>query len=242
MSPAAVTVTVVEQGGNVVATGNGTINTAGLTGGSTNGAGPLVGGAASVLLLGPTGGSVAKQWFGANGPASFGTGNSVQASSGSGDFLGVAGSTSIGLPANYPSGTNLSVTDTWGNATFSSLGLTPGTYVWTWGTGGTADSFTVKIIATPPPVPTITVAKKAGSNKRFTAKGGSLSLTGTAANADQIRWNLLKGVTHKVAVKGTKWTVKISPLKVGKNTIQISGWNTTTKKGSKPFKITITRK
>jgi hypothetical protein len=36
-------------------------------------------------------------------------------------------------------------TGTWNSATFASLGLTPGTYVWTWGSGIHADSFTLQI-------------------------------------------------------------------------------------------------
>jgi len=45
----------------------------------------------------------------------------------------------------YVSGNPLSDTSTYNNATFASLGVTPGTYVWTWGTGTHADSFTLQI-------------------------------------------------------------------------------------------------
>ena len=45
----------------------------------------------------------------------------------------------------YVSGTNFTTGLTFTNATFASLGLTAGTYVWTWGSGETADSLTVQI-------------------------------------------------------------------------------------------------
>ena len=34
---------------------------------------------------------------------------------------------------------------TFNNATFASLGFTPGTYIYTWGKGGTADSLTITV-------------------------------------------------------------------------------------------------
>jgi len=49
------------------------------------------------------------------------------------------------LPAGYVSGNTLSDGATWNSASFSSLGATPGTYVWTWGSGAHADSFTLQI-------------------------------------------------------------------------------------------------
>jgi hypothetical protein len=49
------------------------------------------------------------------------------------------------VPTGYVSGTALSATDTYSGQTFVSLGLTPGTYTWTWGTGANADSFKVQI-------------------------------------------------------------------------------------------------
>ena len=44
---------------------------------------------------------------------------------------------------------------TFNNATFASLGLTPGTYIWSWGTGLPNQNFTLKIrsLGVPPPVP-----------------------------------------------------------------------------------------
>jgi hypothetical protein len=61
-------------------------------------------------------------------------------------FVGVAGlSGSIYVPRNYVSGRPLMSTLTWDNATFVSLGVTPGTYVWTWGSGVNAGSFTLQI-------------------------------------------------------------------------------------------------
>jgi hypothetical protein len=43
------------------------------------------------------------------------------------------------------SGNALSSSATWNNATFASLGMTPGTYVWRWGTGLENQNFTLVI-------------------------------------------------------------------------------------------------
>jgi hypothetical protein len=51
------------------------------------------------------------------------------------------------------SGDPLSDTSTYDNATFASLGATPGTYTWTWGSGAHADSFTLQIGAAAVPEP-----------------------------------------------------------------------------------------
>ena len=53
----------------------------------------------------------------------------------------------------------LSDTATWDDTTISGLGLTPGTYTWTWGSGATADSFVINI----PPVPEPTTLTLLGS-------------------------------------------------------------------------------
>jgi hypothetical protein len=53
------------------------------------------------------------------------------------------------LPYEYVSGDGLSDTMTFDNATFATLGVTPGTYKWTWGAvPGVAtgdDSFTLQV-------------------------------------------------------------------------------------------------
>src|SRR5439155_23076415 len=71
-----------------------------------------------------------------SGPTSFGGVFFTFASSGSGDSVGIFRDTSTLLvPSGYVSGTALSDSATYNNATFASLGVTPGTYVWTWGAG-----------------------------------------------------------------------------------------------------------
>ena len=51
------------------------------------------------------------------------------------------------LPDGYVSNTSLSVTATSGGFTFASAGLTPGTYTWSWGSGGNASTLVMTITA-----------------------------------------------------------------------------------------------
>ena len=98
-------------------------------------------------------------YTGFTGPTSFGSSSDfTAASSSSGDFVGIYGgggfygpTPQLDVPFDYVSGTPLSDTATYDNATFTSLGVTPGTYEWTWGSGATADSFTLQIGAVPAP-------------------------------------------------------------------------------------------
>ena len=51
------------------------------------------------------------------------------------------------------SGSLLSSSNTWTGQSFRSLGLTPGTYTWTWGAGVNADSFKMNIGTSAVPEP-----------------------------------------------------------------------------------------
>ena len=154
-------VTVEQVGSNVVATGSGTIDTTGLSflqssSGPTAEVNPS-GGAIDTGTAGPAVEFDVYTEF--TGPTSFGSSSDfTAASSSSGDFVGIYGgggfygpTPQLDVPFDYVSGTPLSDTATYGNATFTSLGVTPGTYEWTWGSGATADSFTLQIGAVPAP-------------------------------------------------------------------------------------------
>src|SRR5215470_15379224 len=152
----AFTVTLEQVGANVVATGSGAFNLMGLTfasgGFSVSAAmGPSI---ANLVVADGTGLS---QYTGFSGPSSFGPGITIiNASSCSGDSVGIVGpafflGASIFLPAGYVSGTALSDSSTYNSATFASLGVTPGTYVWTWGTGLPNQNFTLQIGPVPGP-------------------------------------------------------------------------------------------
>jgi hypothetical protein len=92
------------------------------------------------ILTGPTL-AVADLYSGFAGPTSFGGGTSENADSGNGDIVGLDSFRNLVLPDGYVSGDDLSGTATWANQTFSSLGVTPGSYQWTWGSGAHADFF-----------------------------------------------------------------------------------------------------
>jgi len=145
---ASYTLNVVQSGSNVVETGSGTINTAALTsnGSASDGANvwPSFPGE-SVISVGSTATAPVVYFTSISGPATFGSGPQVLATSGSGPVVAVFGNTALYLPSGYVSGSVLSSTATWTNQTIAGLGLTPGVYTYTWGSGGTADSFVLTI-------------------------------------------------------------------------------------------------
>jgi hypothetical protein len=90
------------------------------------------------------------------GPTSFGSGIDRVADDGSGDLVDICGSCSdLWVPVDYVSDTPLSDTSTYEGQSFLKLGVTPGTYKWTWGTGAD-QSFTLEAgetAVTPTPLP-----------------------------------------------------------------------------------------
>jgi VPDSG-CTERM motif len=144
----AYTVTLQQMGANVVATGSGPINLTGLTFQLSEmlnlaaGVNPSGG----IISTGPTGIVNLDLYTGFTGPTSFGIGPLTAPNTGSGDFVSIQGAFGfLFLPHGYVSGAALSDSMTFNNATFASLGATPGTYEWTWGTGLANQNFTLVI-------------------------------------------------------------------------------------------------
>jgi hypothetical protein len=139
-------VTLTEEGSNIVATGSGTIDLTGLspTGGGNTLSARLNPGS-GVIITGPTSNVPIQIYNGVTGPTSFGIALFTVAISGSGDLAGIQGSgpSQLFLPFGYVSDSLLSDTSTYNNRTLSNLGVTPGTYEWTWGSGDHADTFTL---------------------------------------------------------------------------------------------------
>jgi len=142
---AACTVTLQQQGSDVVAIGAGTLDTTDFGEGVSYTdqarmnpmSGSIITGlvATELGVLGPI-----------HGPTGFGVGASENADSGSGDLVGVFDGVGLVIPADYPSGSGLSSTATWANQSFVSLGVTPGSYTWNWGSGAHSDFFQFNII------------------------------------------------------------------------------------------------
>lgn len=153
-------VTLKQAGSDIVANGSGAIDLTGLTLFFSN---PLSG-----ANLDPVGGSFETGPIGVSadlydkiaGPASFGSCpapfcEGVSADSGTGDLVGIFSSVALIVPGGYVSGNPLSDSSTYANRTFADLGLTPGTYEWTWGNGENQNiTLIVGAGAGPGPVPT----------------------------------------------------------------------------------------
>lgn len=146
---AAYVINMAESGSNVVATGSGSLNVSGLTYRSDLTLTiptmySYMAGTGNILLTGSPG---TFSLFQTMTPApQFGTGNTTFATSSTGSKVGIMSNQFLLVPKNYVSGSDLGTTiTTFANASFASLGLTAGSYVWTWGTGGNADSFTLNI-------------------------------------------------------------------------------------------------
>ena len=120
-----------QVGGNVVATASGEADLTGLTKvassvGGIPGVGPF-----GVLIGTPPEGLI-DVYSGVTGPSSFAS-DGADASSGSGGSFGVNSHFEwLLVPEGYTSGTSLNSSSTFGGYTFASLGLTPGSYVYSW--------------------------------------------------------------------------------------------------------------
>ena len=162
---AAYTITIEQVGSDVIASGAGSINYTALASFGDEVDTPLIDASGGAIIIGPTTPTNDTYYSGVSGPAiAFGTGGEFFPDSGSGAIVGLGAqavppSTGVvAVPQGYVSGAPLGTsTATWTGATLSSLGLTPGTYVWSWGSGATADTFTIDIAAgsfrSPPPIP-----------------------------------------------------------------------------------------
>jgi hypothetical protein len=176
-SHAALTIDVVESGGDVVASASGSVNTTDLVQNvNWSSIGSFVRGSASgadgQIILAPVNAATAIASYTISTNVAFSTGPVIYASFSSGDrvgFLSTSGASPpdlIYLETDYVSNTPISSTATWSGQTFADLGLIQGTYVVTWGAAPNADSLTLNI-GTAPPTPTYSV-------------GGTVSgLTGT---------------------------------------------------------------
>jgi len=148
---ASVVIDVSQVGADVVAAGAGGFDLTDLTMGG-GGSGVAPGGTsplAHVLFVGAAAPAF-DTYFNVSGPLSFGSGSGTAGSSGLGDTIGIFFS-SLLVPHGYVSGTELSGSTTFDGQTIASLGMDPGTYVYTWGRGGHADSLTIHIAAIPEP-------------------------------------------------------------------------------------------
>ncbi len=154
-------VTLKEVGSDVVATGSGPLDLTGLEPSGVNFSTAAII-PPGFINTGPANSTGFNQYSGTsgpvgqfNGPESFGSGfTEHDADSGSGDLVGIFATFSILVPGGYVSNNPLSDTSTYLNQTFSSLGVTPGTYVWSWGTGPN-QNFTLHIglLGAPGPIP-----------------------------------------------------------------------------------------
>ncbi|HVW11982.1 MAG TPA: hypothetical protein VHC90_25560 [Bryobacteraceae bacterium] len=134
--------------GNVIATADGTIDLTGLTYLEGSGQVDLVAGNDAGLVTGAFAGF--SIYIGLSGPSVWGPGETVDATSGTGDIFGIVGAAGgLALPENYVSGVTLNSEAVFSD-TIDSLGLNPGTYTYNWGTGADADSLVVNISETAP--------------------------------------------------------------------------------------------
>jgi PEP-CTERM motif-containing protein len=155
-------INIVQSGPNVVGTGSGSFNLAALAFGFTGTSGGAeVGAAENLVSLGPATANDFYTGSFAISPSGLGATSTIfQASSGAGPTVGLSTLDGLEVPFNYVSGTPIAPDSaTWNNTTLAGLGLTPGTYVYSWGTGLTADTLTLNVgAATPEPASLALVA------------------------------------------------------------------------------------
>jgi hypothetical protein len=149
VAPSGFTVTIVESGGDVVMTASGSLNINDLTYITTTTLGGSgIGVSTATFIMGSNGDFDTYSGF-TSTPSNFGTGGGGPSTSASGDIFGVIFQGTppyeLVVPKSYVTGSAISSTQTFSGETFGSLGLVPGTYTYTWGSGANADLINVII-------------------------------------------------------------------------------------------------
>jgi len=148
-------VSVSQVGPNVVWSGSGSFNLTSLTfdqniPGVTGGFNQNF----AQFIVGPTSSSGATTYSGSSFttfPNNFGSGSGLVPSSSSGSLFGIVqtagpiGPRVVLVPSGYVSGTVISGSMTYNTQTIAGMGLTPGTYTWSWGTGGNTSTLVMTI-------------------------------------------------------------------------------------------------
>ena len=133
--------TISQAGDDVLVVGTGTINPTGLTAIGSTGVQAEMDPSVALLVSGTSLNSTV--FSGLSGPATFGLGGVISATSTSGDAVGVQGEGGLLALSNF--GVPLSTTSTYLNKTIAGLGLTPGIYTYTL----PADSISIVIVPEP---------------------------------------------------------------------------------------------
>jgi PEP-CTERM motif len=153
---AAYVVIVQESAGNVVANGSGSLDLTDLTFvGLFSFHNSQIQGDFATIIVGANGAEPTDIYSGFSGPASMGSGSATFADGGVGKKVGLSAGTGVGdevlgVPAGYLSGSLLTESSFWSAQTLSSLGIDPGTYVYSWGSGDHADTFTIEVTVPEP--------------------------------------------------------------------------------------------
>jgi hypothetical protein len=194
-APSGLSITIVESGGNVVMSASGSLNINDLILVSPS-TGPYGGGGLGVstatFLMGTTGVNYALYSGFTTTPSNFGPGGAGGGStSTSGDVFGVifqgAPPYELVVPVGYTTGTAISSTQTFNSASFASLGLTPGTYSYTWGSGANADSINV-VVGGGGVTPTPTQTSQTPTPTPTSGATGDFTVTVSQVGPDVI-WN-----------------------------------------------------
>jgi hypothetical protein len=144
-----------EVGTDVLASGIGPIDLTGLKLIQTADFPAFIFAKLGTIVTGPAASTPTDNYGQIAGPRSFGSGNIIQPGNGNGAVVGVQAEEGfLTVPEGYASGTPLSDNAIYDGQTFASLGVTPGTYEWVWGTGANQNFTLIIGVAVGAPVPT----------------------------------------------------------------------------------------
>jgi hypothetical protein len=151
----AISITVQQVGPDVIASFSGSVDLGGLSLESsfhfaTAGFEPSSGG---IWIGPPPGSTIAHDRYGSlsTGWANYGSGNFTGADVNSGDVFGFGVPGKIVVANGYVSNSFISGSSTFQNTDYTTIGLTPGVYNASWGSGGNFDSATLTVTPIPEP-------------------------------------------------------------------------------------------